>query len=101
MLFQKKYNQRTQYDLLQMSAANKKWPSQKDKKEHMHDFLLPSLLQGGDLMGRPRSTGPPKDSYCIRLEQRTVDRIDMLRKKYVRISAVSGSGRQFSRSMLI
>jgi predicted transcriptional regulator len=52
-------------------------------------------------MGRPRSTGPPKDSFCIRLEQRTVDRIDMLRKKYVRISAVSGSGRQFSRSMLI
>ena len=52
-------------------------------------------------MGRPRSKGPVKDSYCVRLEQLTIDRIDSLRNKYIRISAVSGSGRQFSRSWLI
>ncbi len=52
-------------------------------------------------MGRPRSSGPPKRAFCISLEQRTVDRIDSLRKKYARISAVSGSNRQFTRSLLI
>ncbi len=52
-------------------------------------------------MGRPPSSGPPKRAFCISLEQRTVDRIDSLRKKYARISAVSGSGRQFTRSLLI
>ena len=52
-------------------------------------------------MGRPKSSGPRKLPFCISLEQRTVDRIDALRRKFVRISAVSGSGRQFTRSLII
>ena len=52
-------------------------------------------------MGRPPSSGPPKRPFCISLDQRTVDRIDLLRKKFARISAVSGSGRQFTRSLII
>ena len=52
-------------------------------------------------MGRPPSSGPPKRPFCISLEQRPGDRIDAVRRKFGRISAVSGSGRQFTRSLII